>query len=153
MPRQLLLAVTAACLLAVLSAPALAITTLTVNGVKVVDKWIIDQTDMNLREAPKQISELPGFGFLEDQEAFAKLWKAWRTGDAPKVDFTKHVVLVLTAQENARVDFTAALNDKGNLGFMFLTTERSPNGMTYVIAVIERAGIKSIGKVPLKPAK
>lgn len=131
-------------------------TSLTPKGVKVVDQWIVGQTDMKLAEAPGNVvddkANRTRIGYLDNQEAFSKLWKAWREGKAPKVDFAKHFVLVLTHTENARVNFTLALND-GILDVSVLATERAPRGMTYVLAVIERAGVKQIGKVPLKGEK
>src|SRR5262249_7393675 len=157
MKRQLFLVVVGAWLIASMTTPALAGTLLKAKGIKVVDKWIVDQTDMKLSEAPGNVlddkANQPRFGYIDNQEAFAKLWKAWRTGDPPKVDFTKHIVLVLTHFENARVECTANLDDKGTLDIGVSSTERKANGMTYVLAVAERSGIKNIGKVPLEHVK
>src|SRR5262245_47585579 len=155
--RQLLLVVAAAWLIASNSTPALAETSFTVKGVKVLDQWIVPQTDMKLAEAPGNVRDDKNnqtrFGFLDNQESFDRLWKSWRKGDPPKVDFAKYFVLVLTHPENARVDFTVTLDDKGTLNINVIATERVPRGMTYVIAVLERGGIKSVGKTPLKPGK
>src|SRR5262249_30470026 len=93
------------------------------------------------------------FGYLDTEVALAKLWKAWRKDKPPKVDFSKQVVLVLTHFENAEVKFTADLEGKGNLKLGVSSTERGANGMTYVIAVIDRAGIKSINGKPLQSGK
>jgi hypothetical protein len=155
MKRQLFIVVACTWLIASMTTPALAKTSFTAKGVKVVDKWIVHQTDMKLSEAPGNILDDGNYryGYIDNQESFDKLWKAWRTGDPPKVDFTKHIVLVLTLWENAAVEFTATLDDKGTLGIGGASTDRAVNGMTYVLAVVERSGIKNIGKVPLKPVK
>jgi hypothetical protein len=157
MQRQLFVVVASAWLLASVTTPALAGTWFTPKGIKVVDQWIVGQTDRKLSEAPRNIlddkANQTRFGYLDNQGSFDKLWKAWRTGDPPRVDFTKHIVLVLTHVENAKVAITATLENNGTLEISVSSTERRPNGMTYVLAVVERSGIKNIGKVPLKPVK
>jgi hypothetical protein len=157
MRRQLLTLVSAILLFVLGAAPAAAGTTFTAKGVKVVEKWVVGQTDMKLSEAPGNITDEPQnqtrFGYLDSEEAFAKLWKAWRKDEPPKVDFTKNLVLVLTHPENAKVEFAAVLDDKGELKVSAAGSERMPNGMTYVIAVVERAGIKTINGKALKGEK
>jgi hypothetical protein len=143
------------CLLLLLATAStlLADTTLASKGVKVSEKWIVGQTNAKLTEAPSNIHDDKlnhhRFGTLHDQEAFAKLWKAWREGEVPKIDFAKQFVLVIAMPENARVAIDLKLDAKGNLEIEYSTTERSSNGMTYVIVVLEREGIKSVRKVPL----
>jgi hypothetical protein len=157
MQRYLLLVAASVCLIAIAATPALAETSFTAKGVKVVDKWIVNQTDMQLAEGPDNIlddkANKTRFGYLDTEEALAKLWKAWRKDEPPKVDFSKQVVLVLTHFENAEVKFTGDLEDKGNLKLGVSSTEREANGMTYVIAVVDRADIKSINGKPLRSAK
>ena len=154
MQRQLFVVIASAWLLASVTTHALAETSFTAKGIKVVDKWVVHQTDMKLAEGPDNIlddkANKTRFGYLDTEEALAKLWKAWRKDEPPKVDFSKQVVLVLTHFENAEVKFTADLEDKGNLKFHVESTERVAKGMTYVIAVVDRAGIKSINGKPLK---
>jgi hypothetical protein len=62
-------------------------------------------------------------------------------------------VLVLTHFENARVKFSADREDKRNPKLGVSTTERGDNGMTFVITVVDRAGIKSINGKSLKLGK
>jgi hypothetical protein len=157
MQRQLLVVIASAWLLGSATTHAPAETSFTAKGIKVVDKWIVGQTDMKLSEAPGNVlddkANQTRFGYLDNQKSVDQLWKAWRTGDPPKVDFTKHIVLVLTHFENATVEITATLDSKGTLHFGGWSTERFPKGMTYVVAVVDRSGIKNIGKVPLEPVK
>jgi hypothetical protein len=154
MRNNLLIVIASAGLIAGASVPALADTSLTAKGVKVVDQWIVGQTNRKLAEAPGNILEgyRERFGTIDNQEALDKLWKAWRTGDAPKVDFAKNLVLVLTHWENAEVLFDITLDDNGALAIAVESTQREVKGMTYVLAVVERAGMKALGKVPFKPA-
>ena len=120
-------------------------TALKTAGIKAVDQWIVDQTDLALKEAPTQVlNNGTTFGWIDTPKAWADLWKAWRGGDTPKIDFTKHIVLVLTHEENAQVDFTLDIDNKGDLKIGCIGTERAPRGKTFVLAVIERAGVKAI---------
>src|SRR5262245_15254528 len=157
MQRQLLFVAASAWLFAIAATPVGANTSFKVKGVNVSDKWIIHQTNQKLNESPGNILDdkqnKQRFGTLDSEEALARLWKAWRTDEPPKVDFTKSVVLVLTHFENAQVEFTADLDDKGDLKLNVSSTEREANGMTYVIAVVDRAKIKSINGMPIQPEK
>jgi len=148
MQRQLFVLVASAWLLASVTTHALAETSFTAKGIKVVDRWVVHQTDMKLLEGPGNIlddmANTTRFGYLDTEEAFAKVWTAWRKDERPKVDFSKQIVLVLTHFENADVELTADLEGNGNLKLGVSSTERKANGMTYVIAVVDRAGIKSI---------
>ena len=91
--------------------------------------------------------------FVDNQEAFAKLWKAWRTDDLPKVDFSKEIVLVLTGGENASVQIDASLDENGVLRITTTSTQRVGVGNTYVLAIVARDGIKAVGKAPLLQIK
>ncbi len=111
--------------------------------VKFVKEWIgkfPKRTDEPLmKEAPKS-------GYIADAKAWAKLWKAWRGKDAlPKVDFAKQLVLVGTAGCAAnRIGARFRLTDKGDLQGGFIATEIGGPGFVYMIAVIDRAGVKSV---------
>lgn len=157
MKRHVSFAIASICLIVAGSSLAKAGTDFKTTSIKVVQQWIMPQTDLKLTEAPGNIVDDKAnnirYGTLDNEEAFAKLWKAWRDDAAPKVDFSKQFVLVLCAPENAKVEFRAFLDRSRNLQISSMSTERAPNGMTYVIAVIDRAGIKSInGKsfIPLR---
>lgn len=152
MQRQVFFVIASAWLIASVTPHALAETSFTAKGVKVVDKCVVHQTDLRLGEGPANILDDTAntrFGYLNSEEALVKLWKAWRKDEPPKVDFRKQVVLVLTHFENAEVKITADLDDKGNLKFGVSSTQRVAKGMTYVITVVDRAGIKSINGKPL----
>lgn len=136
----------AAMLLAAFTASAaFAKVKLNAKDVKIIDQVTVDQTDKELKEAPGQIENLGRYrvGFVEKAHELAALWKAWRGGDPIKVDFTKHFVLVLTAEENAWVDWNLELV-KEDLKISGRSTERVPQGMCFVMLVLERAVVKSI---------
>jgi hypothetical protein len=157
MQRQLFFVAASAWLIAIATTPALAETSFTAKGVKVADKWIVRQTDLKLAEGPANVlddkANKTRFGYFDTEEALAKFWKAWRKDEPPKVDFSKQVVLVLSHFENAKVTFTAGLDDKGDLKLGVSNTEREADGMTYVIAVVDRAGVKSIHGKPFESGK
>src|SRR5262245_25733616 len=128
MQRQLFLLAASAWLIALAATPVLAKTSFTARGARVADKWIVHQTDLKLAEGPDNVLDDKGnhtrFGYLDTEEALAKLWKAWRKDEPPKVDFSKQVVLVLTHFENAVVEFTAEIDDQGDLKVGVSSTER-----------------------------
>jgi hypothetical protein len=127
-----------------LAMPAEGKTHFSATGIKVRQTWIVDQTNLALTEAPKS-------SLIDNQEDFAKLWKAWRSDQLPKVDFAKEFVLVLTDDENAGVDIKAALDMDGVLRISTLSTQRVSYGKTYVLAIVARDGIKSVGTTPPPP--
>jgi hypothetical protein len=156
--RRILSALSVSGLLIVgMASPASAGTEFKATGIKVANQWVVGQTDLKLTEAPGDVLDDKAnhvrYGVLDNAGDFAKLWKAWRKDEPPKVDFATQFVLVLAQPENAKVEFAAALDDAGNLALSGSSTERSPNGMTYVIAVIDRAGVKAVNGKPRKPAK
>ncbi len=112
------------------------------TGIKVRKTWIVDLTQLSLKEAPAS-------KIIDNQDAFAKLWKAWRTDDIPKVDFAKEIVLVLTVAENAGVDIKATLNEGGDLTISTVSTQRVSFGNSYVLAIVEKDGIKRVDPPPV----
>jgi hypothetical protein len=90
--------------------------------------------------------------FLASAEALGKLWKDWKlAGQPPEVDFAKQIVVVMTTkgslmQPNFRLD------EKGNLQSVGIATMDYLPGFRYVLATVDRAGIKTVeGKeVPAK---
>ena len=130
------------------------------TGVEVNKKWIVHKTDKDLADAPNNLypknakkHEGLRMGYLATQESVGKLWKSWRTDEPPEVDFSKNIVLVLTARENVNVDFELSRDGNDNVRIGWVSSAVAPKGMTYVIAVLPRAGIKSINGVEVAPAK
>ena len=69
------------------------------------------------------------------------------------MDFSKEIVLVLTDGENASVQIDAVLDKNGVLTITTTSTQRVGVGNTYVLAIVERDGIKAVGKAPLLEIK
>lgn len=107
-----------------------------------------------IRDEEKLKQQAPKAGHVSDTAAFEKLWKAWRPKEAaPKVDFTRELVLVATATGPNRVAMSASLDDKGDLRVRSRATLIGGRGFGYAIATISRRGIKSINGKPLRSQK
>ena len=143
MSRSLL----AAIVLVVATSPLCAETLVTGKNVRIVNSFIIAKSDLPLAEAPRNTGN-KHVGVINDQAAFDALWKAWRTGDPPKQDFAKHLVLVMTHAEHGRVEFLVNLDGAGSLDVQAKVTGRRIKGNTYVIAIGPREGLKTIGGTP-----
>jgi hypothetical protein len=112
--------------------------------VPVVKTWKGEvKDDALLKDAP---------AFIASAEGLAKLWKEWKlAGQPPEVDFAKQIVVVMTTkgslmQPNFRLD------EKGNLQSVGIATMDFLPGFRYILATVDRAGIKTVeGKeVPAK---
>ncbi len=96
----------------------------------------------------------PPTGFVSDAKAFATLWKAWRTEDkVPDIDFGKKLVLVATAKGPNEVKLMPQRDAKGDLSAKAEATLIGGPGFGYVLAVIDRDGIKSVQGISLEKAK
>ena len=110
--------------------------------VKLVKEWKAkfsnEQDEPLMKEAPKS-------GYITSEKAWAKLWKAWRDKEKlPKIDFEKQVVFVAVVSgrdNNIKMEFS--LSEKGDLDDGFMSTTIDSPGFSYMIAVIDRANIKT----------
>lgn len=88
------------------------------------------------KEAPK---------FIASEGDLDKLWKAWGRADKPrKVDFAKELV-VLSTTRGSRLRLVVTLDENGNLEVGGLATKDLRPGFRYVIGVVPREGVKTIG--------
>lgn len=88
------------------------------------------------KEAPK---------FIASAGDLDKLWKAWARADKPpKVDFAKELV-VITTTRGSRLRLVVTLDENGNLEVGGLATKDLRPGFRYVIGVVPREGVKTIG--------
>lgn len=116
------------------------------KAVPTIQKWagIIRDDEKLKRQAPVT-------GHVGDAMQFEKLWKVWRPKEAvPKVDFSKELVLVVTAAGPNQVALSATLDDKGDLKVRSRATLVGGRGFGYALATVRRQGIKSINGNPLK---
>jgi hypothetical protein len=83
--------------------------------------------------------------FIANEKDLEKLWKAWdRKDKPPKVDFMKNLV-VLTTTRGSSVRLVVTLDEKGNLEVGGFGTRDLRPGFRYVIGVVPREGVKTVG--------
>lgn len=81
-------------------------------------------------------------------EALQRVWSTCQLKDVPpKVDFGKHVVLL--AVRPGTIRFTGLTLDNGNLRTNVAVAPGDPNRMTCALALVNRAGIKTVNGAPL----
>jgi hypothetical protein len=99
-------------------------------------QWSGSVDDLSLRKAAPE--------FILSAQELEKLWQTWKVaGPVPQVDFAKHLVVVDTTQ-GSRLRLGATLDGKGNLQVLSMATRDLRPGFRYVIAVVSRAGVKTV---------
>ncbi len=72
------------------------------------------------------------------------LWERWQIPEArPRVDFAREL-LVAVATKASRLRLSAVLDDQGNLEVRGMATRDLRPGFRYVIALVSRAGVKTV---------
>jgi len=104
--------------------------------VKPVKQWSGSVDDLSLMKTAPE--------FILSAKELEELWRAWKVaGPVPQVDFAKHLVVVDTTR-GSRLRLGATLDGKGNLQVLSMATRDLRPGFRYVIAVVSRAGVKSV---------
>jgi hypothetical protein len=85
----------------------------------------------------------PENGVIASQKAWEALAKDWGIKDAPKVDFTKEILVVATTV-GSRLNLNTKLSDKGDLTVLALATRDLRPGFRYAIKSVSRDGIKTV---------
>lgn len=88
----------------------------------------------------------PKDGVITGPKEWAILWKSWNSGKAlPKVDFGKELLLVAAAPgPNTITIRPLKLNERGDLTFDWVATERGGPGFVYRILRVDRKGIQTV---------
>ncbi len=96
-----------------------------------------------LRGAPPSLM-LKGQSPITSEEALEALWKEWKLGEVPDVDFATQVVTVAT-WGGSRIDMLRSIDDEGNL---FVGggggTKDKIDGFSYVIEIYSLTGIRTV---------
>ena len=87
--------------------------------------------------------EAPESGMIVSQKAWEKLAAAWGIKDAPKVDFSKEL-LVLAHTRGSRLNLTPKVDDKGDLKVLAISTRDLRPGFRYAIKSVSRDGVKTV---------
>ena len=101
-------------------------------------------------EDGKLEKEKPIDGFISNKDDFAKLWKAWMGKEKlPEIDFDKELVMVASSNIS-RVFEILLIVGKGDAKAVVGRKAEEVKGFTFVIAVFNRDGIKTIDGKPIE---
>ena len=138
MLRLLVCAFVACCLLAAVGAPEAAAQK---KKVEIQKKTWNGSVDDEKAAKPDCITSAKGL------EA---VWKSFKIeGDAPKVDFTKDIVVGVYSVGSKLNLAGATLDDKGDLTVLGLGTRDIRPGFRFVLGVVSRDGVKTVNKKEL----
>jgi hypothetical protein len=100
----------------------------------------------------KKLTDLaPAKGYVTSEAGWRKVWEAWRPGDElPAVDFSKHLVLVGLGGMYP-VGHDLRVTDGGDLTVRLSPRVPGKPGFGYGLAVVERAGVKTIRGKAIEP--
>lgn len=88
--------------------------------------------------------------FVADAGALNALWEDWGLeGPVPPVDFGRHVLLVGVVRSSLVMCMGPVVDDRGDLKPNVVATPDHPSFWSYALCLVERAGIRTVGGVPL----
>ena len=95
----------------------------------------------------------PEKGYIADEKTWKNLWNKWRgdQSEPPKIDFTKEIILVATANGPNQMFGTPRLNKEGAVLFTPAATLMAGPGFGYLLARLPIEGVKSINQKPFVP--
>ncbi|MFO0804069.1 MAG: hypothetical protein U0791_13225 [Gemmataceae bacterium] len=99
--------------------------------------------DEKLKEAT------PANGVVSTQKEWESLAKAWNIEKAPKVDFTKELLVVGTWR-GSQFKLVPKVSDAGDLTIQAAGTKDLRPGFRYRIVSVDRSKIKTVNGKPLK---
>lgn len=123
-----------------LASRAEARTWLNVVDVETIDLWIEHRTDKSLDVAPRNAGQ---FGMILTKKDWHRLWRTWRNGEPPEIDFDSNLVVVVTSSRFDRTSIELKREDR-DLRVTLSNAGRELRGKTYILAVVSRAAIDSV---------
>lgn len=116
--------------------------------VEIVKTWE-GQVRMELRK------EAPRCGFITNQGAWAKLWRAYRGSEPlPDIDLDTYLILVAVNNDPNRISMNFRVDPGGNLQVARQTTLRyyeNPETGAYQFVLIKQDGIRTVDGQPVIP--
>ena len=101
-------------------------------------------------EDEKLEKKRPADGFITTKDDFAKLWKVWMGKEnLPEIDFDNELVMVASSSKS-RVFEILLIVGKGDAKAVVGRKAEEVKGFTFLIAVFNREGIKTIDGKPLE---
>lgn len=93
-------------------------------------------------------SKAPESGVIVSQKGWEKLAKAWGIEKAPKVDFTKELLVVGTWR-GSQFKLTPSVSDDGDLKINAAGTKDLRPGFRYRVVSVDRSKVKTVNGKPL----
>lgn len=87
--------------------------------------------------------QAPESGVVVSEKGWEKLAKAWGIKDAPKVDFSKELLVVATTR-GSKMNLDAKVDAKGDLKVLAASTRDLRPGFRYAIRSVGRDGVKTV---------
>jgi hypothetical protein len=101
-----------------------------------IQQWQGSEDDLALLQGTPEV--------IVEPKVLQELWQAWKVpGPVPEPDFSTELVVAQTTRGGI-LRLAATLDDRGNLQVGGMATRDLRPGFRYVIAVLSRAGVKSI---------
>jgi hypothetical protein len=99
----------------------------------------------NGRITNEQAAATPKSNVIANVKTWEKLWKDWNLkGDAPKIDFQKHLIL-FTSGNCSTVRYQSASLSNGDLKTSIINTDDIREDHAYHIIQVPRDGVKTVG--------
>jgi hypothetical protein len=102
---------------------------------------------------PKELrSAAPAKRYIDRQSEWLKLWKTYRRNEAiPKVNFDRELIVLYVHSDANDLSISPVLSRTGDFSLAVSFTEQGMGDTpcSYVLAVVNRSGIKTIGGKPI----
>lgn len=113
------------------------------GGIHTNKEWIGDATD-RAQEVRQPFA-------ITNQRELDSLWKKWAAkGEVPTVNFDKEIVIVVTTRSGMPKITTVFDRERGQLWVGVVSFGKEMDGFRYVIATINREGIKRVNFTQIK---
>lgn len=100
-------------------------------------EWKGSVTDGELRTSAPQI--------VQNDTELQKLWKSWdQQGAAPKVDFSKDILVIVVSSGSIIMEISTKLDETGDLKVVAGSTRDLRPGFRYRMKAVKREGVKSV---------
>jgi hypothetical protein len=103
-------------------------------------------TQYSGRITNEQAKSAPKTPYVKGPKEWAKLWKDWKLGKPPAVDWKKQIVLVRLSR-SSNVGLKPALDENGDLKTKVISTADRRADTRYGFFVVPSKGVKTIGGI------
>jgi hypothetical protein len=107
------------------------------------DTGLAVQKEFKGRVTNEMAASAPKNGYVAGPKEWAKLWKDWKLGKPPAIDWNNQVVMVVTSR-GSRVTTRYSLTDEGDLRSRGDYTADLRTDTGYWFVVVPKKGVKTI---------